>query len=175
MSKIIGILALLLVLALPASAQLQYPPEVIGYCPLVNSFDSVWMVPDIIDGPISVPIDKTVGYVGSVELSGSAATVILGPLTNSHGFPIAPPYPFYGDGKIFVLDTHNCHYRFEWVENNTYKYEIWLINQSGQWEWHSGDWDVGHGNSVVFGTWHTMYADEDIAEQFRMDAGISFD
>ena len=174
MSKIIGILVLLLAIALPTSAQI-YPEETWGDCIGGDGVVEVFMFQTIIDGPISVPVDGDLGYNGSIIIDGNVINVMLGPLSNWNGFPVGPPLVWYSGGRIFYLDYNNCHYRIEWIEDGTLMYEIWKFDESGI-EWHSGDgvpYNAGH--DVEFGTWHTVYSSRDVAKQFQMESEHSVD
>jgi hypothetical protein len=128
------------------------------------------LVPSIIDGPVSVPVDGSNAYPVDYVIEGNTLTVDVGPLVNKFERVVGPPLSNYMAPVTFALDFENCNYHREWIENGELLYELWLF-RDGILEFHFGDWEAGHGNSLLFGVWHVVYAqDPDFAVQKRMIA-----
>jgi len=157
LSKIIASLALVLALVCPASAQV-FPDELVGECPSELFNEQIWLGYVSIDGPISVPIDPDVGYPGQVEFDGEKLHVLLGPLTNKWGSVIGPNYSGYQFGREFWFDPQFCHFINIDVSHGYAQYDCWLF-RDGLLYLHTGDFEVGHGNSLEFGVWHLVMVD----------------
>jgi len=158
MKRLLSVFGALLI-AVSAMA-FDYPPEVIGDGPGVGT-QEVRMVPFVIDGPVSIPVDGGLGYVGRVTFGSDDATVFLQCLANESGVCVSDAPAIYRRGVEFSYYPEHGHYRREWIDiYGNISYDIWVL-RSGVIEWHSGDWEIGHaGQSYEFGIWHVGYAED---------------
>ena len=170
MRKALSILAMVLGVALPL-AGFDYPEEVVGVCPILASSEQVFMVPYVIDGPISVPVDSSIGYKTEVVYDHASMIVGMGLLMTDIGREVAPPDPFYLGDVTLLLDTDFCHYKREWIEDGILYYQIWLFDEGGVLHWHFGDWEIGSGGMYVeFGEWHVEYSEGTLLVQEKAPA-----
>jgi hypothetical protein len=122
------------------------------------------MTCETIDAPISAICPSGLGYVADIDITEGNVTIDLGPLVDESGQVRGPTLTWYAGGATLDLVPGICVFHDWWVSNGVLKYELWLYDGNA-WEWHSGDWSVGHGNLWDFGLWHTVMTESGAPER----------